>query len=302
MSQSSNRPRRSVLYMPGSRERALEKAKTLKADALILDLEDAVAPSEKIIARELVAGAVKAGGFGGREILVRINGFDTEWGAEDLVAAAKAGPDAVLLPKVETPELVRDVAEKLTALGAPEKTKIWIMMETPLGALNIAAIAASSPRLAGIVVGSNDLVKDLHAEHTPLREPIVTALGLTMLAARAYGLDRDRMTLLGYSNGANLIGAILQLHPQAPGQAIMLRGIQVLSDPPQLAPQTLAAHRALLLSGSRDPFGRMAPALAQALRQGDAQLEDDTLDAGHELSQQDLERARAWLGQTASPR
>lgn len=121
-------------------------------------------------------------------------------------------------------------------------------------------------------------------------------------AARAYGLDRDRMTLLGYSNGANLIGAMLQLHPQAPGQAIMLRGIQVLSDPPQLAPQTLAAHRALLLSGSRDPFGRMAPALAQALRQGDAQLEDDTLDAGHELSQQDLEKARAWLGQTASPR
>ncbi|WP_040789295.1 HpcH/HpaI aldolase/citrate lyase family protein [Neomegalonema perideroedes] len=188
MAQASLRPRRSVLYMPGSRERALEKARSLKADSLILDLEDAVAPSEKIVARELVAGAVKAGGFGGREILVRINGFDTEWGEEDLVSAAKAGPDAVLLPKVETPELVREVAAKLDQLGAPEKTKIWIMMETPLGALNIAAISASSPRLAGIVVGSNDLVKDLHAEHTPLREPIVTALGLTMLAARAYGL------------------------------------------------------------------------------------------------------------------
>ena len=175
--QQDAHPYRSVLYMPGSRPRALEKARGLPADALILDLEDAVAPAEKPNARELVAEAVEAGGYGGRRLLIRINGFDTEWGEDDMARAALAGPDAVLLPKVETPEHVIGAAERLDRLGAPERTRLWAMMETPRGVLNAAAIAAAHPRLEGFVLGTNDLAKDLGAAHTPDRLPLVTSLG-----------------------------------------------------------------------------------------------------------------------------
>ena len=178
-------PYRSVLYMPGSRPRALEKARTLAADALILDLEDAVAPAEKPRARELVAEAVEAGGYGGRRLLVRVNGLDTEWGADDLARASAAGPDAILLPKVETPEQVIGAAELVERHGAPERTRLWAMMETPRGILSAAAVAASHPRLEGFVLGTNDLAKDLGAAHTPERLPLVTSLGLCLLAARA---------------------------------------------------------------------------------------------------------------------
>ena len=184
----AHRPRRSMLYMPGSKARALEKAKTLAADSLILDLEDAVAPAEKTAARDLVCAAVAAGGYGRRELIVRINGLDTEWGEDDLRAAAKAGPDAVLIPKVNAPGDIHAVEAILNAAGAPGHTTIWAMMETPLGALNAAAIAGCSPRLGGFVMGTNDLVKDLHAAHTPGREAVITSLGLCLLAARAYGL------------------------------------------------------------------------------------------------------------------
>lgn len=181
------RPRRSVLYMPGSNARALEKAKTLAADALILDLEDAVAPDAKTLAREQVCKAVTDGGYGGRELIIRTNGLDTPWGRDDVIAAAKAAPDAILLPKVESAAQVQE-AEVLLAQHGQDKTAIWCMMETPKGILHAEQIASASPRLAALVMGTSDLVKDLNAQHTPLRLPVLTSLGLCLLAARAYGL------------------------------------------------------------------------------------------------------------------
>jgi citrate lyase beta subunit len=181
------RPRRSVLYLPASKERALEKAKSLPADALILDLEDAVAPSEKAAAREAMGRAVREGGFGPREVIVRVNGLDTPWGAADLAAAAEAGPDAILLPKVDSPDLVAEAAARMDYHGAPVDTAVWAMIETPKGVLNAAAIA-TAPRLACFVMGTNDLVKDLRAHHTPNRAAVAPSLGLCVIAARAHGL------------------------------------------------------------------------------------------------------------------
>ncbi|MFS4436680.1 HpcH/HpaI aldolase/citrate lyase family protein [Paracoccaceae bacterium GXU_MW_L88] len=181
------RPRRSVLYMPGSKSRALEKARGLAADALILDLEDAVAPSEKTAARELVAEAVREGGYGVREILIRINGLETEWGMEDLKMACRVGPDGILVPKVNTGAEIAELARKLREFDAPEKTKIWAMMETPLGIINAQNIAAAD-RMGGLVMGTNDLVKELRCEFTDDRAPVATSLSLCLLAGRAHGL------------------------------------------------------------------------------------------------------------------
>ena len=183
------RPRRSVLYMPGSNPRALEKARTLAADGLILDLEDAVAAAAKEAARELVAAAVKEGGYGARELIIRINGLDSPWGADDMAAACAAGPDAILLPKVESAGMVRQAEEMMIKYGAPDKTKIWCMMETPYAMLRAVEIAASTDRLTCFVMGTSDLVKDLHAHHTEMRLPVVTSLGLCLLAARAENID-----------------------------------------------------------------------------------------------------------------
>ncbi|HYD32694.1 MAG TPA: CoA ester lyase [Azospirillaceae bacterium] len=182
------RPRRSVLYMPGSNPRAMEKGKTLAADGLILDLEDAVAPDAKVEARVQVVAAVKGGGYGPRELFVRVNGLNTPWGYEDLVAAAASGADAVLLPKVESADTVRQTDAILKNAGAPDSLRIWCMMETPMGMLNAKEIAGASPKLGGFVMGTSDLAKDLHASHTRDRLPMITALGLCLLAARAYGL------------------------------------------------------------------------------------------------------------------
>jgi len=182
------RPRRSVLYMPGSKARALEKARTLPADALILDLEDAVSISEKDSARSMIAAAVREKGFGRREVIIRINGLDTQWGEQDLEMAAFVGPDAILIPKVEDSETVQYVARRLASLGAPDHTAIWAMMETPLAMLRAPEIAGSSTRLACLVMGTNDLVKELQAEHTETRAPELTALSFCILAARAYKL------------------------------------------------------------------------------------------------------------------
>jgi citrate lyase beta subunit len=186
--QQDAHPYRSVLYLPGSRPRALEKARSLPADALILDLEDAVAPDEKANARTLVAEAVEAGGYGGRKLLVRVNGLDTEWGMDDFVRACAAGPDAILLPKVETPADIQRAAVLLVEHGAPPATTLWAMMETPRGVLNALAIAGAHERLAGFVLGTNDLVKDLGAAHTPERTPLLASLSICLLAARAEGL------------------------------------------------------------------------------------------------------------------
>jgi citrate lyase subunit beta / citryl-CoA lyase len=183
------RPRRSVLYMPGANTRALEKARSLPADGLILDLEDAVAPDAKAQARENVLQALAAGGYGKRELMLRINALETPWGQADAHAAAKSGADVVLIPKVESAAQVRQVATILEASGAPDSQTIWVMMETPLGILHAEEIAQAHPRLAGFVLGTSDLVKDLRAAHTALRLPIATSLGLTLLAARAYGLS-----------------------------------------------------------------------------------------------------------------
>ena len=182
----ATRPRRSVLYMPGAKARALEKARGLPADALILDLEDAVGPSEKAAARDLVVEAVRAGGFGPREVTIRVNGLETPWGEADLAAAAAAKPDAVVIPKVDGPEDLAAARARLEAAGAGE-VALWAMMETPLGVLNAREIAAA-PGLACLVMGTNDLVKELGAEHSEGRGEVATALGLCLLAARARGL------------------------------------------------------------------------------------------------------------------
>ena len=182
------RPRRSVLYMPGSNARAQEKAKTLPADAIILDLEDAVAPDAKASAREIVCNSVQQGGYGGRELIIRVNGLDTPWGAEDIRAAVSVQPDAILVPKVESAEMVHKVESLMEANGALATTAIWCMIETPRGVLRVADIAAASSRLGALIMGTSDLVKDVHARHTPMRLPMLTSLSLCILAARAEGL------------------------------------------------------------------------------------------------------------------
>jgi citrate lyase subunit beta/citryl-CoA lyase len=182
---ANHRPRRSVLYMPGANARALEKSRSLPADSLIFDLEDAVAPDAKLKARAQIMEAVATGGYGKREILIRTNGLNTPWGYDDLVAASTAGADAVLLPKVESAEMVRQAESVLEANGAPDELAIWCMMETPRGMLGAEEIADASPRLGGLVMGTSDLAKDLQAQHTAMRLPLITALGLCMLAARA---------------------------------------------------------------------------------------------------------------------
>lgn len=187
MSQTA-RPRRSVLYMPGSNARALEKARTLAADGLILDLEDAVAPDAKALARDQIAAALQQGGYGGRELVVRINGLETPWGADDLAMAASSRAHAILIPKVERAETVREVERRLDAARASKDIAVWCMMETPLGMLHAEEIAASSPRVGCLVMGTSDLAKDLHAAHTRERLPLLMSLGLCLLAARAFGL------------------------------------------------------------------------------------------------------------------
>ncbi|WP_406855533.1 CoA ester lyase [Alsobacter sp. KACC 23698] len=187
------RPRRSVLYMPGSNARAIEKARTLAVDGVILDLEDAVAPDAKAAARAQVAEAVKAGGFGGREVVIRINGLDTPWGEADLRAAAAAGPDAVLAPKISSPSQIVRLASLLASAGAPSSLRLWAMVETPLAILNAGAIASAaqdpSNRLACFVMGTNDLAKETRARFTPDRAPFGQWLSTAVTAARAYGLD-----------------------------------------------------------------------------------------------------------------
>jgi citrate lyase subunit beta/citryl-CoA lyase len=181
------RPRRSVLYMPGANERALRKAGTIPADALILDLEDSVAPDAKADARERAAAAAASGEYGYREVAIRVNAPGTRWHADDLRAAAEAGPDAVVVPKVDSPETVHAVERALEAAGAPDRTAIWAMMESPRAMLDAHAVAAASERLTVLVMGTNDLAKELHAESVPGRAPLLTGLSLALLGARAAG-------------------------------------------------------------------------------------------------------------------
>lgn len=187
------RPRRSALYMPGSNARAVEKAKTLPADTMIFDLEDAVAPDLKTQAREAVCAAVRAGGYGKRELVIRINGLDTPWGEADLAAAAAAAPDAILIPKASSPEDLLEIGKRLSTLGAPDKTRIWAMIETPLAILQVKDIAAvardDTSRLSCFVMGTNDLAKDTRAHLEAGRAAMMPWLMTALAAARAYGID-----------------------------------------------------------------------------------------------------------------
>jgi (3S)-malyl-CoA thioesterase len=184
----STKPFRSLLYIPGSKERALEKATGLPADGIIFDLEDAVAVDEKANARAMVAHTLANRDYGNRALMVRINGYETDWYKTDLEVICAAAPQAILLPKVNAGADIEWLAEYLDKQPNCHDTAIWAMMETPLGILNAKEIAASSPRLKGMVLGTNDLVKDMGARHTLDRAPMMTSLGLCLLAARAYGL------------------------------------------------------------------------------------------------------------------
>ena len=187
------RPRRSALYMPGSNARALEKAKALPADALILDLEDAVAPDLKAAARGQACVAVSGGGYGGRELVIRINGLDTPWGEADLAAAAAAAPDAILVPKVSSAEALAAVGLRLRKLGAAERTRVWAMIETPQAILEARSIASAAhdvdTRLSCLVMGTNDLAKDTRARLLPGRAALLPWLMTALAAARSSGID-----------------------------------------------------------------------------------------------------------------
>ncbi|MEZ4286694.1 MAG: CoA ester lyase [Polyangiales bacterium] len=255
---TKNRPRRSVLYMPGSNARALEKGRDLPADGLILDLEDAVAPDAKAVARQQIVDAVKAGGYGNRELLIRVNGLSTPWGREDLVAAATAGADAVLLPKVESADMVRQAESVLREAGAPEDLAIWCMMETPRGMLRAEEIADSSARLGGFVMGTSDLAKDLHCAHTAMRLPMITSLGLCLLAARAAGI-------------AILDGVYLDLSDDEGFKASCVQGAELGFDGKTLIhPKTVAAaNEAFAPSADEVAFSRkIIDAHAQAEKEG----------------------------------
>jgi citrate lyase subunit beta / citryl-CoA lyase len=187
------RPRRSMLYMPGSNARALEKAKTLPVDGVILDLEDAVAPDAKATAREQVATTVKAGGFGYREVLIRTNAVDTPWFSDDLNAAVAARPDAILVPKISTPDQIELIGQRLFDMHADLHIRLWAMIETPAAIFNIRELAAeatdSESRLVGFVIGTNDLAKETRARLVPGRAPMLSWLANCVLAAHSYGID-----------------------------------------------------------------------------------------------------------------
>ncbi len=184
---STYRPRRSVLYMPAANERALEKAKDIQADALIFDLEDAVAPDSKEVAREQACAAAASSEYGNRELTIRCNGLDTPWGKDDLLAAAAAGPAAVVIPKVDGSSYLDEISELLNQGGAPSSTQIWAMVETPIGILHVEEIARHE-RMSVMVLGTNDMAKELRASITADRQALLPYLAMCLLSARAAGV------------------------------------------------------------------------------------------------------------------
>ncbi len=184
---STYRPRRSVLYMPAANERALEKAKDIQADALIFDLEDAVAPDSKEVAREQACAAAASSEYGNRELTIRCNGLDTPWGRDDVLAAAAAGPAAVVIPKVDGSSYLDEISELLNQGGAPPSTQIWAMVETPIGILHVEEIARHE-RMSVMVLGTNDMAKELRASITADRQALLPYLAMCLLSARAAGV------------------------------------------------------------------------------------------------------------------
>jgi citrate lyase subunit beta/citryl-CoA lyase len=252
------RPRRSVLYVPGSNARALEKARTLPADGLILDLEDSVAPAAKEDARRTIAAALAAGGFAPRETAVRVNATATPWGAGDLAFAARSGADAVVLPKVESADEVGAAERALDAAGAPPGLALWCTIETPRGVLAAPSIAASGGRLSCLVMGTSDLVKDLRARHTPGRAEVMVALGAVLLAARANGLAALDGVHLDLSDAAGFEAACRQgrdlgfdgktlVHPSTIEAAN--RAFAPAAEEVALARRVIAAHAEAVAAG-----------------------------------------------------
>jgi citrate lyase subunit beta / citryl-CoA lyase len=251
------RPRRSLLFMPGANARALEKSRELPADGLIFDLEDAVAPDAKEAARIAVAAALAQGGYGRRELVLRVNALDTEWGEADLAAAGSMSLDAVLLPKVESAERVHETVARLDRAGAPPELAVWCMIETPRGVLAAAEIAASA-RVAALVMGTSDLTKDLHARDTPDRLPLMMSLQLVVLAARANGLaaldgvhldladDEGFRALCAQGCTLGFDGKTL-IHPKqiAPANAAFAPSAEEIAQ----ARKVIAAHEAALAAG-----------------------------------------------------
>jgi citrate lyase subunit beta/citryl-CoA lyase len=227
------RPRRSILFIPGANPRAMEKARNLPADGLIFDLEDGVAPAAKETARTLARKVLTAGGYGRRELVLRVNALDTPWGEADLAAAARLPVDAVLLPKVDRADQVYRVAALLDRFGAPAVLALWCMLETPRGILEASAIATASPRIDALVAGTSDLSVDLHALHTPDRAPLITSLGLLLLAARAYGLAALDGVSLDLADDEGFVLACRQ------GRALGFDG-KTLIHPKQIAPANTA--------------------------------------------------------------
>jgi citrate lyase subunit beta/citryl-CoA lyase len=227
------RPRRSVLFMPGANARALEKARALPADGLIFDLEDAVAPTAKEAARAAVAAAVAQGGYGRRELVLRVNGLDTEWGEADLAAAASLPIDAALLPKVESAAVVRQSVARLESAGAAANLAVWCMIETPRGVLAAAEIAGADPRVAALVMGTSDLSKDLRARDTRDRLALLPSLGIVLLAARAHGLAALDGVHLDLADDEGFAAACAQ------GRALGFDG-KTLIHPKQIAPANAA--------------------------------------------------------------
>ena len=252
------RPRRSVLFMPGANARALEKSRELPADGLIFDLEDAVVPDMKDRARFIVAASVGQGGHGKRERVLRVNGLDTKWGKADLEVASAMKLEAVLLPKVQTAQQVRESVAVLDEAGALPELAVWCMIETPKGVLAAAEIAAAHPRVAALVVGTSDLTKDLGAATTPDRLPLLTSLQLVLLAARAHGLAALDGVDLDLADEAGFAAVCAQ------GRALGFDG-KTLIHPKQIAPanaafapsadeitqamKIIAAHEAALAAG-----------------------------------------------------
>jgi len=252
------RPRRSLLFMPGANTRALEKSRDLPADGLIFDLEDAVAPDAKDAARAAVAAAVRGGGYGPRELVLRVNPPDSQWGEADIAAAAGLPLDAVLLPKVESGAVVRETAARLATAGAPPGLAIWCMIETPKGVLAAAEIAASDDRVAALVMGTSDLTADLRAATTPDRLPLLASLQLVLLAARAYGRAALDGVHLDLADDAAFAAACAQGRALGFDGKTLIHPTQIAAANAAYAPgadevaqahKIIAAHQAALAAG-----------------------------------------------------
>ena len=258
MAKADLRPRRSVLYMPAANERALEKAKDIAADALIFDLEDAVAPDAKAEARERACAMFAAGGYGNREITIRANGIGTPWHDDDIAAIAAVGPDAVVVPKVNSVKDVLAIEASLERHGAPDRTRIWAMLETPVAMLHAGDICAASERLNVLVMGTNDLAKELHAQRVPDRQPLMGGLYLSLLAARA----TDKVILDGVFNDIKDEAGLLSECRQ--GRQMGFDG-KTLIHPSQVGPCNEAFSPE---AGEVELAGRIIAAFEEAEREG----------------------------------